>query len=639
MTLSSDASAATRRLPVGAEPQPGGGVHFRVWAPRRQRVVVELQPAIHADHPEIAVPLVPEGGGYFSGWSPDMKAGDRYLLKLDDESSRFPDPASRFQPDGPHGPSEIIDPGRFAWSDADRGWQGAALEGQVIYEVHVGTYTEEGTYAALERELPEIVRAGLTTLELMPVADFPGRFGWGYDGVCLYAPSRLYGRPDDLRRLVNRAHSLGLAVILDVVYNHFGPDGNFMREFSDSFFTNRYKNEWGETINFDGEGSEGVREFIAENAGYWVDEFHLDGLRLDATQTIHDRSTPHILTAIGRRVRDAARGRRTIVVAENEEQQTRLVRPVEAGGCGLDGIWNDDFHHSAVVRLTGRREAYYTDYLGTPQELVSMIDRGFLYQGQHYSWQKKTRGTSARGVRRSAFITFLENHDQVANSGRGERLHQLAAPGALRAMTALLLLGPNTPLLFQGQEFASTAPFEFFADHRPDLAEKVREGRAKLLSQFPSLATEAARARLSAPDDPRTFERSRLDLGERRAHEEQYALHRDLLALRRRDPVFGSPDADVDGAVLSDDAFVLRFFGGADGDRLLLVNLGARLTLTIVNESLLAPPEGARWRVAWSSDEVTYGGTGATPIERPIGWDVPGLAATAIASTWETEPA
>ncbi len=614
-------------------------MHFRVWAPRRQRVVVELQPAIHADHPEIAVPLVPEGGGYFSGWSPDMKAGDRYLLKLDDESSRFPDPASRFQPDGPHGPSEIIDPGRFAWSDADRGWRGAALEGQVIYEVHVGTYTEEGTYAALERELPEIVRAGLTTLELMPVADFPGRFGWGYDGVCLYAPSRLYGRPDDLRRLVDRAHSLGLAVILDVVYNHFGPDGNFMREFSDSFFTNRYKNEWGETINFDGEGSEGVREFIAENAGYWVDEFHLDGLRLDATQTIHDRSTPHILTAIGRRVRDAARGRRTIVVAENEEQQTRLVRPVEAGGCGLDGIWNDDFHHSAVVRLTGRREAYYTDYLGTPQELVSMIDRGFLYQGQHYSWQKKTRGTSARGVRRSAFITFLENHDQVANSGRGERLHQLAAPGALRAMTALLLLGPNTPLLFQGQEFASTAPFEFFADHRPDLAEKVREGRAKLLSQFPSLATEAARARLSAPDDPRTFERSRLNLGERRAHEEQYALHRDLLALRRRDPVFGSPDADVDGAVLSDDAFVLRFFGGADGDRLLLVNLGARLTLTIVNESLLAPPEGARWRVAWSSDEVTYGGTGATPIERPIGWDVPGLAATAIASTWETEPA
>ena len=279
-----------------------------------------------------------------------------------------------------------------------------------------------------------------------------------------------------MRRLVDRAHSLGLAVILDVVYNHFGPDGNFMREFSDSFFTARYKNEWGETINFDGEGSEGVREFIVENAGYWVDEFHLDGLRLDATQTIHDRSTPHVLTAIGRRVRDAARGRRTIVVAENEEQQTRLVRPVEAGGCGLDGIWNDDFHHSAVVRLTGRREAYYTDYLGTPQELVSMIDRGFLYQGQHYSWQKKARGTSARGVRRSAFITFLENHDQVASSGRGERLHQLAAPGALRAMTALLLLGPNTPLLFQGQEFASTAPFEFFADHRPDLAEKSPRG-------------------------------------------------------------------------------------------------------------------------------------------------------------------
>jgi maltooligosyltrehalose trehalohydrolase len=325
-----------------------------------------------------------------------------------------------------------------------------------------------------------------------------------------------------------------------------------------------------------------------------------------------------------------------MVVAENEAQHAELVRPVETGGYGLDGLWNDDFHHSAVVRLTGRREAYYTDYFGTPQEFVSMIRRGFLYQGQRYSWQRQRRGTSARGVPRSSFVTFLENHDQIANSGRGERLHQLAASGTFRAMSALLLLGPNTPLLFQGQEFASSAPFLFFADHRPDLAEKVREGRARFLSQFPSLATDAARARLAVPDDPRTFEACKLNLNERQAHAAQYAFHRDLLSLRRRDPVFGS-GAEIDGAVLSDGAFVLRCFGGADGDRLLLVNLGVRLVLAIVNESLLAPPEGARWRVVWSSEDVAYGGPGTPEIERTDGWSLPGQSTVALASEWEAE--
>jgi maltooligosyltrehalose trehalohydrolase len=633
----SSTRAANRRLPVGAEPQSGGGVHFRVWAPRRTRVAVDLRPA-GADRAAEPFTLVADGAGYFSGLSAEAKPGDRYVLRLDDEPRGFPDPASRFQPEGPHGPSEIIDPAVFAWSETDRAWRGASLEGQVIYEVHVGTYTREGTFAALERELPEIARAGMTTIEIMPVNDFPGRFGWGYDGVCLFAPARTYGRPDDLRRLVDRAHGLGLAVILDVVYNHVGPDGNFLREFSDTFFTSRYKNEWGEAINFDGPGSDGVREFVVENAGYWIEEFHLDGLRLDATQTIHDRSTTHILTAIGRRVRDAARGRSTIVVAENEPQESKLVRPIETGGYGLDGLWNDDFHHSAAVCLTGRREAYYTDYFGTPQELVSMIERGFLYQGQRYSWQKKTRGSPTRGVRRSAFITFLENHDQVANSGGGERLHELAAAGTLRAMTALLLLGPNTPMLFQGQEFAASAPFLFFADHRRDLAAKVREGRAKFLAQFPSLATDAARARLAAPDDPGTFERCKLDLDERHAHAMQYVLHRDLIGLRRRDPVFGS-DADIEGAVLNDRAFVVRYFGGADGDRLLVVNLGARLILTVVNESLLAPPEGSRWRVVWSSEDVAYGGAGTPQIEHPAGWDLPGLSTVALASARETQSA
>lgn len=622
MTSSSEA-AALRRLPIGAEVQPGGGVHFRVWAPRRRRVAVALDGGDH--------PLRAEEGGYFSGFVGEATAGDRYWLRVDDERERYPDPASRFQPDGPHGSSEIVDPGRYAW--ADEAWGGLDLQGQVIYEVHVGTYTREGTWGALERELPEIARAGITVVEIMPIADFPGRFGWGYDGVCAYAPTRLYGRPDDFRRFVDRAHAIGLGVILDVVYNHVGPDGNYLGQFSNDFFSKKYDNEWGDAINFDGDGAAGVREFFIRNAGYWIDEYHLDGLRLDATQSIHDASMRHVLAEIARAVREAARGRRTFVVAENERQNIRLVQPIARGGYGLDGLWNDDFHHSAVVALTGKREAYYTDYLGTPQELVAEVKRGFLYQGQRYSWQKQRRGTPTRGVSRAAFVIYLENHDQVANSARGSRLHQVSAPGAYRAMTALLLLGPSTPLLFQGQEFGATSPFLFFADHNPELARAVRKGRAEFLTQFPSLATEAAQAQLAAPEDPATFERSKLDLDERGRNVQVYALHRDLLALRRADRVFGSPDVEVDGAALAERALVLRLFGGAEGDRLLIVNLGVEARLTVVNESLLAPPADGRWTVVWSSDDVKYGGSGTPTVEREDGWRLPGHAAVALASS------
>jgi maltooligosyltrehalose trehalohydrolase len=503
------------------------------------------------------------------------------------------------------------------------------LEGQVLYEVHVGAYTPEGTFEALARELPEIARAGLTVIEIMPVADFPGRFGWGYDGVCLYAPTRLYGRPDDFRRLVDRAHALGLGVILDVVYNHLGPDGNFVREFSDTFFTNRYANEWGEAINFDGRGSEGVREFVIQNAGYWIDEFHLDGLRLDAVQAMHDRSGSHVLADIGRQARNRARGRGVIVVAENEAQRAEVARPVEQGGYGLEGLWNDDFHHSAVVALTGPRGAYYTDYLGTPGEFVAMARRGFLYQGQYWSWLRKPRGSSTRGLPHSAFVTFLENHDQVANSADGARLRQQTDAGEYRAMTAFLLLGPNTPMLFQGQEFGSTSPFLFFADHNPELAQAVRKGRADFLSQFPNLKTEQARSRLPPPDDPRTFERCKLDLRERERNAEIYAMHQDLLALRRNDPVFGGA-RDVDAAVLRDRSFVLRFENQTKSERLLIVNLGDELRMDIVDEPLLAAPEGCRWRLIWSSDDVRYGGRGAQ-VENQTGWALPARTALAFA--------
>jgi maltooligosyltrehalose trehalohydrolase len=629
--LSESPAVATRRLPIGAEPQPDGGAHFRVWAPARRRVSVVMAESGSSGTPVgsgLSRTLHAENGGYFSGLVADARPGDLYWFRLDHDERLYPDPASRFQPQGPHGPSMIVDPLSFAWTD--QAWAGVGLKGQVLYELHVGTYTPEGTWDTLSRELAEIRRAGITVIEVMPVADFSGRFGWGYDGVNLFAPTRLYGAPDDFRRFVDRAHAAGLAVILDVVYNHLGPDGNYLTQFSPDYFTQKYANDWGAAINFDGERSGPVREFFVANAGYWIEEFHLDGLRLDATQSIHDASATHILTEVGRRVRDAARGRATIIVAENEPQHSQLVRPVDRGGYGLDGLWNDDFHHSAVVALTGRREAYYTDYFGAPQEFLSMIKRGFLYQGQRYSWQKQPRGRPAGGVGRAAFVTFIENHDQVANSAHGKRLHQLASPGAYRAMTGLWLLGPNTPMLFQGQEFGSSAPFLYFADPGHELADAVREGRRAFLAQFASLAAPEMQALIAAPSDPRTFARCKLNLSERATHAAAYTLHRDLLELRRTDPVFGSPDLEVDGAVFGPSAFVLRFFGGAHGDRLLLVNLGADLRLTIVPQPLLAAPEDACWTVVWSSEDPRYGGGGTPPVETGERWIFPGQATVAL---------
>jgi maltooligosyltrehalose trehalohydrolase len=405
---------AQRRMPVGAEIQSQGGVHFRVWAPRRKSVQVA--------HDRGDTPLAPEGGGYFSGLVSSACAGTRYRYRLDGRRS-VSGSASRFQPEGPAGPSEVIDPSSYPMADA--AWRGISLAGQVIYEMHVGTFTPAGTWYAACRELAALARLGVTVLEVMPVADFAGDFGWGYDGVDLFAPTRLYGTPDAFRSFVDAAHHHGLGVILDVVYNHLGPSGNYLREFAHEYFTDRYDNEWGDAINFDGEDAAAVREFFVANAGYWIDEFHLDGLRLDATQQIFDGSRDHIVGEVSRRVRAAARGRGTIVVGENEPQQVRLLREL-----GVDALWNDDFHHAAHVALGAHNEAYYSDYGGKPQELLSAVKHGFLYQGQWYSWQSQKRGTPALGVRPAAFVHYIQNHDQVANSARGLRITTSPRPGA-----------------------------------------------------------------------------------------------------------------------------------------------------------------------------------------------------------------
>lgn len=622
---------ANRRLPVGAE-ITNDGVHFRVWAPRCRRVevVLESNDVKGRRNPLPSTVLQGEGNGYFSGLSIGARAGALYRYRLDEGPQIYPDPASRFQPSGPHGPSQVIDPTSFLWTDSH--WPGVELPGQVLYELHVGTFTREGTFDAVCRELQELAAAGITVLEIMPVADFPGSFGWGYDGVNLFAPSRLYGSPDDLRRLVDRAHAAGLGVILDVVYNHVGPDGNYLNAFSDRYFTDRYKNEWGEAINFDDEHAGPVREFFIGNAGYWIDEFHLDGLRLDATQQIFDCSREHVLSAIHRRVRQMARDRKTLVVAENETQETQLVRPVERGGFGLDALWNDDFHHSAFVALTGHNEAYYTDYRASAQELLSAVKWGYLYQGQRYKWQRKRRGTPALDVLPSQFVIFLENHDQIANSGRGERRRLQTSPGRYRALTALLLLAPGTPMLFQGQEFGSSSPFLFFADHNPELARLVRQGRHQFLSQFPSLATGEGQTLLADPCSRATFERCKLNWGERERNAAIYSMHKDLLKLRRHDAAFKArPKPRFDGAILGPKAFLVRFFVEDASDRLMLVNLGADLHLDPAPEPLLAPPAGKRWEILWSSEDPSYGGKGTPAPDTDDNWHIPGEATVVLA--------
>jgi len=617
-----------RRLPVGAE-VVRGGVHFRVWAPERRRVRVRLEDEAGAALEEHA--LACEPGGYHAVLVAGVDDGARYRLLLDDDSQPYPDPASRRQPDGPHGASMVVDPSRYRWRDA--GWPGPTRGGQVLYELHVGTFTREGTWRAAARQLAELAALGVTIVEMMPVAEFPGRFGWGYDGVDLFAPTRLYGTPDDLRSFVDEAHQVGLGVILDVVYNHFGPDGNYLSKFSAHYTSTRHTTEWGDPLNFDGEHCAAVREFVVANAGYWIDEFHLDGLRIDATQAVHDDSPTHVLAEIGHRVREAARGRGTVLVGENEPQHARLVRPVAEGGLGLDMLWNDDWHHSAVVALTGRDEAYYSPHKGAPQEFVSAAKYGFLYQGQTYFWQRRRRGTPTVGLEPSQFVTFIENHDQLANSTLGRRCHELASPGRFRAVTALLLLGPQTPMLFQGQEFAAASPFFYFADHGPELAGKVAEGRRQFLMQFASTATPEVRPLLPEPHDPATFERCKLDFADRARHAATYALHRDLLRLRREDVCFARQEPGyVDGAVLGDAAFVLRFFGDAGDDRLLVVNLGRQLHLPSAPEPLLAPPLGMRWRAIFSTEDPRYGGLGTPPLDTTeAGWQLPAESAVALA--------
>ncbi|MGZ3456910.1 MAG: malto-oligosyltrehalose trehalohydrolase [Archangium sp.] len=620
------------QLTLGARPRDQGRTHFRVWAPRRRRVDV----CVHEAGGLRYLPLEASGRGYFEGTHP-VAAGSLYKYRLDGGEC-FPDPCSRFQPEGPHGPSQVVDPTRYAWKDGD--WPGVTLKGQVLYELHVGAFTPEGTYEAAARKLPLLEGLGVTTLELMPLHTCPGRFNWGYDGVQLFAPHPAYGGPDDLRRLVDEAHRLGLGILVDVVYNHLGPDGNYLAQYSEGYFNKKYPNEWGDPTNFDdGEAAGPSRDFFVQNACYWVSEYHFDGLRLDATQSLYDASPRHIVGELVERVREAAGQRRVLVIAENEPQDVKLVTPPSEKGYGVDALWVDDFHHSAKVAATGRSEAYLMDYCGTAQELLSCALRNSLYQGQYYQWQKKARGSPLLRTEAKHVVFYLQNHDQLANALKGERLHQQVGPARTRALTAFFLLLPQTPMLFMGQEFFASSPFLYFVDHPPELQELVRQGRDDFLSQFPSARQALEEEGHRVPFGEEAFRHSKLDWSERERNTGVLALHRELLRLRREDPVFARQDLkSVAGAVLSPHALVLRYFGSEqEGDRLVLLNLGTELEVAPCPEPLLAPPPGNKWRLLLASEQVRYGGMGTPPFAEESRMRVPGQTSLVLTSE-ETKP-
>jgi maltooligosyltrehalose trehalohydrolase len=566
-----------------------GAVAFRVWAPRCRtvEVVVEGRDPVGMTRGADAV---------FEATLAGLEAGARYRYRLDGERLR-PDPRSRWQPEGVHGPSVVVDPTRFAWTDG--GFRGHRTEDLVLYEVHVGTFTTEGTFEAIIPRLDTLVDLGVTAIELMPVGEFPGARNWGYDGVHYFAPQSTYGGPRGLRRLVDACHARGLSVVLDVVYNHLGPEGNYLAEYG-PYFTDRYPTPWGPAVNFDGDGSAGVRRHVVDSARAWVREFHVDGLRLDAIHAIHDASPVHVLTELTEAARAEARGlgRPAHVMAESHDNDRRIVLPAAAGGLGLDAVWSDDFHHALHVRLTGERGGYYCDF-GDPALLPRALAEGFAFQGEPSEFFGRPRGTASADLGGERFVIAVQNHDQVGNRAQGDRLTALVPWPALKAAAALLLGAPALPLVFMGEEYGEPAPFLFFTSFLDaGLSKAVREGRAREFSRF------AWQGTIPDPTDPETFARSRVDpaLTEAPRHRELRAYYRRWLALRRAHPALGPGDKDRARATLDAGGAVLTL------DR--STPAGARVRLVVNLGSEPRPLGPAPGRVLLDSEDPAFAGAG-----------------------------
>jgi maltooligosyltrehalose trehalohydrolase len=551
-------------MPFGAQRLPDRRVRFRLWAPAARRVDLVLE----SPQGSRTLPLEPCGEGWQELVTGEARAGSRYRFSIDG-GALVPDPASRRNSQGVHGPSEVIDPEEFDWTDDD--WRARPWRESVIYELHVGTFTPEGTFAGVARKLEHLQRLGVTAIELMPIGAFPGSRGWGYDGVLPYAPASAYGSPDELKSLVCAAHAHGIAVMLDVVYNHFGPEGNFLHLYAPQFFTERHSTPWGAAIDFEGPESRVVRDFFIHNALYWLEEYHLDGLRLDAVHAIFDSSEPHILTEIARAARQGpGRDRPVYLVLENVANEARRLG---AGGdpSTFDAQWNDDWHHCLHVLLTGESDSYYRDYQPRPHALLCRsLAEGFAYQGESSPHLGGPRGERSAHLPHSAFVNFLQNHDQVGNRARGERLAQLVrGETALRAAAAVLLLAPSPPMLFMGEEWAAPEPFPYFCDFEPELAAKVRAGRLREFAHF--------RGPIPDPGDEATMAAAHLQWHRltEPAHARMFDHYRRLLAIRRRDIVPLLPRI-VAGACIDFDpggAFAVDWILESGGVLHLLANL------------------------------------------------------------------
>jgi len=569
-------------MPFGAQCESGGGVRFRLWAPRAEHIELRLPCETAGASPEhfgAATPMRRMEHGWFELVTEEAKVGSPYLFQIDGRVT-VPDPASRCQPQDVHGPSEVVDPTAFDWQEGN--WKGRPWREAVIYELHTGTFTPEGTFGALERKLDYLAALGVTAVELMPLADFPGARNWGYDGVLPFAPHGGYGRPDDLKRLIQSAHARGIMMLLDVVYNHFGPEGNYLREYSPQFFTTRHHTPWGEAINFDGPGSRVVRDFFIHNALYWLTEYHFDGLRFDAVHAMVDDSTPDLLTELAETVRrEVGLVRHVHLILENDNNAARyLQRDRDQSVALYTAQWNDDFHHALQVTLTGEQDGYYTDYADGPiAHLGRCLAEGFSYQGQSSGFRDgKPRGEPCRDLPPAAFVSFLQNHDQVGNRAFGERIGKLVDWPLLQTAMTIVLLSPSPPLLFMGEEFGADTPFLFFCDFGPELAAAVTQGRRREFARFSQFRDEAELSRIPDPNQESTFARSKLDWDSLSGTEHQDWLesYRQLLAIRRRDivPVLDSiANGRAGFEVLGQRGLLVRWNFSGGGGLSLLANL------------------------------------------------------------------
>jgi maltooligosyltrehalose trehalohydrolase len=583
------------------------GTHtkFRVWAPAASSVDVLIHDT------GAAHPLTPETDGMFSGSLADAAPGCRYRYRLSGGDA-YPDPASRCQPDGVHGPSMVVSPWTFEWTDAR--WTGVPLADLVIYELHVGTFSQSGTFAGAMALLPALRDLGITAIELLPVAAFPGERNWGYDGVDLFAPARCYGLPDDLRRLVDAAHRHGLAVLLDVVYNHLGPDGAYLQPFSPYYFTQRHHSPWGAGVNLDGEHSRHVREFFIENALHWIHEYHLDGVRLDATHAMQDDSPRHFLAELTDRVHGSTSGRHVHVIAEDDRNLAGIVLPPDKGGWGLDAVWADDFHHQVRRAAAGDADGYFRDYSGTADDIAATIRQGWFFTGQHSPHRQAPRGTDATAVAPQRFVYCVQNHDQIGNRAFGDRLHHRIDLAAYHAASALLLMLPQTPLIFMGQEWAARSPFLYFTDHHAELGRQVTEGRRREFAAFAAFADETARAAIPDPQAAATFQASRLDWTERDAapHAQTLRLYTQLLSFRRQLAEGSSGDAATARALDADTIGVRR--RARNGDHLLAV---VRLR-GAASVSLDLVASGAEsWVPVLTTEDAAFSPQPAPPVIEP----------------------